>query len=322
MLMKPYTSRIAVFSTLLTMSIQVALAAPTTPRPERSLLGIRLLGTFRQVLQKFGQPSEIQAGPPTLSNQAYPQQQSGSGSSGYGSGAPGLPGMSGGYGPSMGGYGKPFGGGGMPPGLTGGGPGMPMMPGAPGKAGGLPGMGGYGPQGGGMPRGMSGGRRGGPGGYPGMSGPSGYPGMSGPGGFPGMPTGAGGGPSLPGLSGGAPGLGSLASPQNQGFSDLTTWWYHFPELGLHYSFLFNKQGRVIQIQAYGLKDSPKEMAPRTAEGITLGSSLGEIISRYGWSNDGEHNGDYIALRYGGRFRVAFQLRHNHVLGIVLGVVNP
>src|SRR5580704_18132260 len=68
--------------------------------------------------------------------------------------------------------------------------------------------------------------------------------------------------------------------------------------------------------------APKIVAPRSAQGITLGSDFGQVIRRYGWSNDGENSGNYVVMRYGKQDRIAFQSRNNKVLGIVLGRVRP
>lgn len=147
----------------------------------------------------------------------------------------------------------------------------------------------------------------------GMSGPP--PGMM-PGGVGGLP-----GMGMSGMPGYGPGGLTAANGAQQGVPGVeTTWWYHYPKDGLHYSFLFDRKGRVIQIQAYGYKPSAKVTAPRTAEGITLGTPLGQVIRRYGWSNDGDNAGDYIVLRYGAPDQIAFQSRHNQVVGIVLGLV--
>lgn len=151
-------------------------------------------------------------------------------------------------------------------------------------------------------------------GGPGMMGPGG-PGMMGPGG-PGMM-----GPGGPGMMGGQGGYNGMSGSLNTDEApNLTTWWYNFPQQGIHYSFLFNQQGRVIQIQAYGDKPQPHMVNPRTAEGITFGSTLGTVVKRYGWSNSGTNNGSYVQLEYGLHNRIAFQLSDNHVVGIVLGVV--
>lgn len=283
-----------------------AAAAPPTPRPETSLLGIHLLAPYVAVLRKFGQPSEIQVGQPTVTSQAQGSAGAPGGLPGMGSPGLGMPGL--GL-PGMGG--RPMG----PPGM--GAPGLPgfarkgMGMGMPGTMGGPPKFNGAG---------MAGAQGMGPMGPMGSMGPGGgYPGMPGAPGV-GMP-GVGYRGSMPGA--GFPGYpgGNGPNSQYQTAANETTWWYHYPKLGLHYSFLFNGQGRVIQIQAYGYHPSRSIAAPRTAEGITLGSPLGQVLRRYGWSGDGEHQGDYVVLRYGGKDQIAFQSRHNDVVGIVLGVVN-
>jgi hypothetical protein len=284
-----------------------------TPPPEKSLLGVRLLASYKDVLAKFGQPNEIQVGDPTVSGQGQLAATGGASSGSGGYPGLGLPGMSGG--PMGGGKGMS----GMPMGM---GSGMP--PGMAGRS-----MGG-GPMGSGMPMGMGSGMP------PGM-GPGAIPGMANrsPMGS-GMPMGMGSG-MPPGMAGGPMGMGGSGMPMGMagrgmgGYNNTgntvedpgeTTWWYHYPKQGLHYSFLFDKEGKVIQIQAYGQQPSPKIVAPRSAQGITLGTDFGQVIRKYGWSNDGEHAGDYVVMRYGKEDRIAFQSRHNKVLGIVLGRVNP
>jgi len=309
----------AVVATLTTLAASSIQAAPPTPKPENSLLGIRLMARFSDVLQKFGQPTEIQVGAPSVSDKAQGAAKPGGG------GMPGMPG------------GMP----GMPSGMPGGMPGMPSsMPGG----GGMPGMR---PGGGGMPSGMPGMRPGG-GGMPGM--PSGMPGMR-PGG--GMPPGGrgkdGGGRGLPGFNGapggssmpgggmppgfgneggmpgmpGMPGAGGANGAAQEDNAFESTWWYHYPQSGLHYAFLFNKDGRVIQIQAFGYNPKKKNVVPvlpQTAQGIRLESTLGQVLKKYGWSSDGEHVGEYVVLRYGDKKRVAFQSLKNKIVGITLGVV--
>lgn len=282
---------------------------------ENSLLGIRLMSPFSSVLRKYGQPNEIQIGAPTLPAQAFPATPGAAGRPGLQGGLPGMrggPGMMGG----PGGY-RGMMPGGMPPSM--GPPGMMGAPGMPGRMGG-PGMAGapMDPEGvtgyGGLP-GFAGGRPAGqPGAMPGM--PGGYRGMM-PGGMPpgmnipGMPPGMGPGMGRPGMRG-VPG-----NPAYQGnpTAGEITWWYHYPQKGLHYSFLLNKEGRVIQIQEYGWTGGSK-----TRRGVGLGSSLGQIIQKYGWTNNGEPTGENLSLRYGGRNQVAFQLVKNKVVGITVAVV--
>ena len=263
--------------------LRVHAAPPRTSKTENSLLGVHLMSTYKDVLKRFGQPAEIQVGMPL----------SGEGDSGgpAGSGAGGAPGSGGG--PTGGGMGSA---GVLPPpsnavGKGGGGAGPPL-PGF-GGSGGFPGSGGAS----------------GSGGFPGSGGASG--GASNAGG-----TGMGGLPIIPGSGG-----------ESSGPSEETVWWYKFPQQGRFYAFLFNKQGRVIQIQAHGFRPRPNTPVAKnmptavTAQGVTLGMQLGAVLKNYGWSNDGEHVGDYVVLRYGmGQDRVAFQSLHNEIVGITVGIV--
>jgi hypothetical protein len=336
---------------------------------EDRLLGIQLVtSTYRDVLRKFGPPSEIQAGGPFLPTPPP-------GTSANNAAAPGM-GMPGGGYPGSGGRSSYGGGGGpggapsmtMPGGPGGGGGGggkrVPSHNGFPGKndggggaagpgmggPGGYPGMGGSGGYPGGYPGmgGTGGGPSGYPGGYPGMGGSGGYPGMGGSGGYPGgYPGASGGGPqgmggAMPGVSGpGLPGFQNAGGPQGveggpgypgmpgegggpgigneqEGPIQEATWWYHNHAKGTHFSFLFNKEGRVIQIQEYG----PYDILPggRTQRGVGLGSGMDQVLKNYGWSNDGAHDGQVVILRYGKDRKVAFQLSKNKVLGITVGLV--
>src|SRR5579871_3433044 len=106
---------------------------PNTPHLEASLLGIRLLANYNDVLHKFGQPNEIQIGDPTVSGQGVAAAPNGA--------SGGLPGMGG---PPMGMMGRGMGG--APMGMSG----APMsssmpMGMRPGMPGGIPGMGGGAP---------------------------------------------------------------------------------------------------------------------------------------------------------------------------------
>ncbi len=260
--------------------------AAVTSTSENSLLGVRLLDSYKSVLQRFGQPAEVQVGVPV---------EGAGGAGGLAGGAGGPGGMGGPMG--MPGSGGPMG---APLGMPGsGGPmGPPSMPGGGGPS--LPGFGR-------------------PGGMPGSGGPTGTPGLPGGGAAPGG-AGAAGAESLPTL----PGSGNSGT----GPSEETVMWYKFPQQGLFYSFLFNKQGQVIQIQAYGYKPNLKvPVNARTAKGIALGSSMGSVLKNYGWSSDGEHVGDFVVLRYdsrdrlpGGHGKLALQIQHNQVVGITLGYV--
>jgi hypothetical protein len=105
----------------------------------------------------------------------------------------------------------------------------------------------------------------------------------------------------------------------------TTWWYHDQQTGLHIAFVFNRVGQIIQIGEYGPKKLQKmhgvlvPNAGATRRGLVLGNSMGAVIGKYGWSLDGAHSADNVILRFGRRDKVAFQMVHNSILGITIGV---
>src|SRR5579871_4526084 len=287
-----------------TQAGQQQLSAITNP--ENTLLGIQLLkSNYRDVLRKYGQPSEIQAGGPFLPTPPAGMKQNTTG----GFGGPGMPGMGGGMPGSGGGMGMP-GGKGM---------GGPAMPGSGGGMG-MPGGGGGGGKKVPSKNGFPGKNNGGGGG--GMGGPSGYPGGPGSGGRPGFgPGGQGmGNPGKGGEDEGEGGGGSLGSGQqseNQPMYE-TTFWYHRPLTGEHFAFVFNRKGEVIQVGEYGSHPLTK-INGKTRQGVDLGSSEGTVINKYGFSLDGAHDGDNVIMRYGGTAKIAFQMVNRKVLGITIGV---
>ncbi|HLJ55514.1 MAG TPA: hypothetical protein VKT77_10790, partial [Chthonomonadaceae bacterium] len=210
--------------------------------------------------------------------------------------------------------------------------GGPFVPGASSGKGtnstGFPGRGGTGAASPGGP-GM-GGMAGGPmAGYPGGSG-AGLPGFAGSSGAMaakgsnspmGDPMG-GAGQNMAGMSnsGGAgnSGGGGGASEAPAAPEYEATWWYHDKKNGIHKSFLFNKDGRVIQVQEYGF--DPAHKSGKTHRGIGLGSSFNQVLHTYGWSMDGLNDGRNMIMRFGGEDKVAFQLVDNRVLGITIAVV--
>jgi hypothetical protein len=155
-------------------------------------------------------------------------------------------------------------------------------------------------------------------GFAGGPGGAGYPGMMG---GPGMmgPPGIGGGPegmAMPGMSGG-PASGGPEAAEDQSQYE-ATWWYHDKINGLHKSFLFNKDGRLIQVQEYGHDKNHK--GGKTRLGVGLGSNLAQILHTYGWSNDAANEGRNMIMRFGGEDKIAFQLVNNVVVGITVAVV--
>jgi hypothetical protein len=258
------------------------LALAATPsvaqKAENKLLGIKTWNRWSDVLKKHGQPTRIEVGAVTSTSGG----EAGAGGGMMGGGMMGGP-MSGGMAPggigamSPGGApgGSPYGGG-----MMGGG----MMSGR-GRGGGmgLPGMGGMGPYGGGM-GGRTAGGEGDLGG--GAMAPGGAGGPMGPGGM--------------GFAGG--GGGSTETSEGE-----ITWVY---ERGSERNritdyFLFNKDGRVIQIQSFGYTGG----SAVTERGVRLGDNVGKIYAKYGWtgqmSKDPQNN--TMTLDYSKDYHCAFQL---------------
>jgi len=283
--------------------------AEAAPGGEKRLLGINLFRTWRDVLAKHGQPTRIEVGPATPGGGAPGQGAIGMG---FGAGAIGAPGR--GMGPTLPalgsmGMGSPYGAmgpGGPPPGMSGmygammrgapgspygGGPSMPGMPSMAGPA-----------RGGGKMGAMAGGEDGPalPGGAPAA--------MAGPMGSGGMAALMMGGPRA------ALGTGAAASTST-GEGEVT-WIYERGQLT--YMFLFNKDGRVIQIQEFGYSGG----AP-TGRGVKLGDPVGRIYQQYGWPDNATKNGTQLTLDYSRKANVAFQLidegKGARVVGITIAV---
>ena len=70
-----------------------------------------------------------------------------------------------------------------------------------------------------------------------------------------------------------------------------------------YSFIIDKNDRVVQIEAVGMGD------PRvhTSRGVAFGSTFGQIINKYHTPDAYEISGDNIVLRYLTKNKVAFRL---------------
>lgn len=248
---------------------------------ENGLLGIKLFDSGTRVASIYGTPDEILA------------VNVGSGSAQSG--------------PTGGG--NPFGGGGSPFGPGGGGGGGFRPPTGGGKGGGAAGAadstspfdfgdrilqsgapGGFGPPGGGgPPRGFGGGGMppgfgGGPGGsFPGASG-GGYPGARGPG------------------AGGAPGAGIPRGNGGAAEAALYTRWV-YNRSNSKYSFVIDKFGRVVQIEALGIQNNKV----KTSRGIGFGATFQQIIRKY-WTPDGyEIAGDNVTVKFLSKNKVAFKL---------------
>lgn len=276
---------------LAAVAVLAQVAAPSQAQlAERELLGIRIWRDYKAVLNKHGQPTRIEIGAVTAPTMS---QATGAGAS---VGTGGLPGMSG-MGPM--GMCGPAGGGNKFANMASMMGGMPAMMGGRGPTGGLaPGGGGgmsAGPPAGyaQMMRGMMmGGGRGPTGGLaPGGGSPFGgspFGGMSGMPGFGGMRGGM------------AMGGGTIGGGGGDGTEGEVTWIYERgPNTNM---FLFNKDGRVIQIQSFGYKGGGV-----TSRGVGLGASLAQVYRIYGWSGKTTKDGDNMTLDYSQKYHVAFQL---------------
>lgn len=248
---------------------------------ETSLLDIRVLQSYRDVLARYGQPTGIYRLDET------PQFQEEYDANGKPTGAIVGLGDIGTSSPTPAG-------------------GAPRAVGAPGgfPGGGYPG-GGYPGGGGGYPGGAGRGAR--PGGFPGGGG---YPG--GQGGFPGGGYPGGGYPG----GGGAPG-GAMSAPATQGLDPGTfgasggyIWVYFYPKTKLIYLFGFNSDGRVeilVELGATGGK--------RTSHGLGLGDPIRKVYDTYGWPDTIEQQDVNIVLNYPQKSHVQFFTTNNKVRGI-------
>jgi hypothetical protein len=248
-------------------------------RVETGLIGIKLFDKSTRVLAKYGTPDEIL--PVSIGGGA---QFGGGGGAGGGRGGPGGPG-----GPGLGG--APLG---LPPGGAGGGRQNDDFFMAPFDSGdflrqttlGLPPKrtpGGNAPSGGSTPP------FGGPGGPPG-----GFP--------PSAPTGGGGAPP-------AAGSGERVT--------FTRWVYN--RKNSKYAFIIDKMGRVVQIEAIGMKDANV----KTSKGVSFGADFKTVMLRYANPDGYEISGDNMFVKYLTRAKVGFrfarlgQNRPQVVTGIVV-----
>ena len=90
--------------------------------------------------------------------------------------------------------------------------------------------------------------------------------------------------------------------------------------GSTYLFQFNKDGRVVQISAYGRRPDPRV---RTSRGIGLSDPYSKVVSTYGHPDEHAFSGDIYAIRYN-KLGVAFQFdaKTNRVTGIFVAAGIP
>jgi hypothetical protein len=137
------------------------------------------------------------------------------------------------------------------------------------------------------------------------------------------PTGEEGG--LPG-PGGPPGFGGPPGGQPGGTSpgeqrvEMETVYIYRGKSGATYAFVLNKDGRVVQISAYGYKPDPNV---RTARRITLGDPYSKVVKAYGYPQEHLYYGPVTLVRYN-KLGVAFQLdaKTNKVMAIAVAAGIP
>lgn len=90
--------------------------------------------------------------------------------------------------------------------------------------------------------------------------------------------------------------------------------------GSTYVFQFNKDGRVVQISAYGRRPDSKA---RTSRGIRLGDPYSKIIELYQQPDEHAFSDDVFVARYN-KLGVAFQIeaKTNRVTGIIVAAGIP
>lgn len=129
--------------------------------------------------------------------------------------------------------------------------------------------------------------------------------------------GEGGLPGPGGPQGGQPG-GTGASGEQR--IEMETVYIYRGKGGSTYSFVLNKDGRVVQISAHGYKPDPNV---RTARGISLGDPYSQVVKAYGYPQEHQYYGDVILARYN-KLGVAFQIdtKTNKVMAVVIAAGIP
>jgi hypothetical protein len=112
--------------------------------------------------------------------------------------------------------------------------------------------------------------------------------MGGAGGFPGAPGGGRGG--APNIAGG------------QADRVTFTRWVYLRK-GTQFAFVIDRMGRVLQVEAIGMKNQNV----RTRRGVSFGNTFATIIQRYGTPDGYEIAGETITMKYLTRQKVSFRL---------------
>lgn len=141
---------------------------------------------------------------------------------------------------------------------------------------------------------------------------------------PGMPGGMMGAPMLGGMPG-APGGATGTMTQTSAGTAIETGpgevaWVYEKGTDTHV-FLFNNEGRVIQIQSFGYK-----AGARTVNGVGLGDTAAKVYSIYGFPEETIVSGNTRTLDYSKKANVAFQLADRgkgmRVVGITVALTVP
>ncbi len=124
-----------------------------------------------------------------------------------------------------------------------------------------------------------------------------------------------------GFFGGQPGMGgdfTMGTGQTRTETEMV--YVYRVKGGSTYLFQANKDGRVVQISAYGVKPDAKV---RTSRGITFGDTYAKVINQYGYPDAHVSSGNVIAIRYN-KLGVAFQFdtKTNKVTGIFVAAGIP
>ena len=90
--------------------------------------------------------------------------------------------------------------------------------------------------------------------------------------------------------------------------------------GSTYLFQFNKDGRVVQISAYGRRPDPRV---RTSRGVGFNDPYSKVVTLYGHPDEHAFGGDIYVIRYN-KLGVAFQFdaKTNRVTGIFVAAGIP
>ena len=144
-------------------------------------------------------------------------------------------------------------------------------------------------------------------------------------GQPGFGTGGEQG-GMGGPQGGPPGFGQpprsgdFGGAQGQTRIETEIVYLYRAKGGSTYLFQFNKDGRVVQISAYGRRPDPRV---RTSRGIGLNDPYSKVVSTYGHPDEHAFSGDIYAIRYN-KLGVAFQFdaKTNRVTGIFVAAGIP